>query len=69
MEELSPQDIEGLLQELEGDYGAEESLPPQVDDLLRDLQSDKTSTRLEAAHQLGELSVSSHRIVHALITA
>ena len=39
MEELKPQDLEELVQELEGESSAQESPPPDIDELLRVLQS------------------------------
>jgi hypothetical protein len=69
MVELRSEDLEELAQELEEEYGTDESLPLEDEELLRDLQDDSTSTRLEAAHQLGKLSTSSAAIVQALIFA
>jgi hypothetical protein len=70
MEKLRTEDLEELVQELEGEDSAEESLPPEIESLLRDLQPARRFTaRLRAARQLGGLSESSRRIVHALSTA
>ena len=69
MEELQPQDIEDLLQELEEEGGAEEPLPSEVEALLRDLQpASSFMTRLRAARLLGGISRSSRRVVRTLLT-
>jgi len=70
MEELEPQELEELVQELEEESSAEELLPPEVEQLLRDLQSERGySFQLRAAKQLGEVSRSNRRVVQTLITA
>lgn len=69
MEELRPEELEELVQELAEASSAEEAPFLEVEKLLRDLQSSSASTRLEAAHQLGSLDISSPRIVQALIAA
>lgn len=69
MEELQPEELEELLQELEEEYGAEESPSPEVEALLRDLQPSRGfMLRLRAARQLGGLSSSNRQIVQALGT-
>jgi hypothetical protein len=69
MEELVPQELEDLVQELE-EASAQESLPQEVEDLLRVLQSgDLHAVRQDAAEQLGNVGTSSPRIVRALIAA
>lgn len=69
MEELEPQELEDLVQELE-EAGAQESLLQEVENLLRVLQSGNLHTaRQDAAEQLGNVRTSSDRIVLALITA
>jgi len=70
MEELRPEELEALVQELEGESEEEEALSPEVEELLRDLaQASFGLARLKAAEDLGELSESSPRIVRALIAA
>lgn len=70
MEELQPQDIEDLLQELEEEGGAEESPPPDVEEFLRVLQSGSSAlARRDAAEKLGKVGTSNQRIVRALIAA
>jgi hypothetical protein len=70
MEELQPEDIGELLQELEEEYGAQESLPEEVEELLHVLQSSSAALdRRDAAEQLGNLETSSPRIVRGLIAA
>jgi hypothetical protein len=70
MEELQPQELEELVQGLEWESGEEEEmLSSDVEELLRSLQAGSAGTRLEAAHQLGDLSSSNPRIVQALIAA
>lgn len=70
MEGLQPEDIEDLLQELEEEYGAQESLPQEVEELLHVLQSrSRHLDRLDAAERLGNVEVSNPRIVRALIAA
>lgn len=69
MDELQPHELEELVQELEGE-SEEESLPPEVEALLGDLQPARLYTsRRRAAKQLGEVSGSSRQIVLALTTA
>ena len=69
MEELRPEEMEELLQELRGEYDQEGALSPEVEQLLRDLQPARRFTsRLRAARQLGEVSSSSRQIVQALAT-
>lgn len=67
MEELQPQDIEELLQELEEEDPAEESQPLNVSELLQDLQAKSIDTRKAAAERLGKLDESSPKIVRALV--
>ena len=68
MEELQTQELEQAVQELEGEDGAEESLPPEVEGLLRDLQPARLFTsRRRAAKQLGEVSRSNRQVVQALV--
>jgi hypothetical protein len=67
MEELQPQDIEELLQELEEEDLAEESQPLNVSDLLRDLQAESIDTRKAAAERLGKVDESSLKVVRALV--
>jgi hypothetical protein len=68
MEELQPQELEELVQELERENGAEESLSPEVEALLRNLQPARLYTsRRRAAKQLGEVSRSNRQIVWALV--
>ncbi len=70
MDELLPQDIDDLLQELEEDYGTEEPFPPEVEKLLQDLQSGSSYlAREDAADQLGNVGTSGRRIVQALVAA
>jgi hypothetical protein len=69
MEELQPQELEELVQELERENGAEESLAPEVEALLQDLEPTRRySLRRRAATQLGDVSRSSHQVVQALVT-
>ncbi len=68
MEELQPQDLEDLSQELED--STQESVPPEVEELLDILQSGTLYlARQDAAEQLGKVGTSSTRIVRALIAA
>ena len=54
MEELRPEELEELVQELEGESGDEEPLSPEVEALLRDLGPwSPKHTRRDAAEQLG----------------
>ena len=70
MEELQPQDLEDLLQELEEEDGAQESLPQEVEELLHVLQAGSEHLdRREAAERLGNVGASSPRIVRALSAA
>ncbi len=70
MEELQPKDLEELVRELEEESGAQESLPGEVEELLRVLQSGTLYlARRDAAEQLGKVGTSSPRIVHTLIAA
>jgi hypothetical protein len=70
MEELRPDNLEELMQELAEEYGAPEPLPPEVEKLLRRLgRWSPDPTRREAAEQLGKLATSSPRIVQALVRA
>jgi hypothetical protein len=70
MEELQPQDIEELLQELEEEYGPQQVPSPDVEQLLQDLQPERPfGTKKEAAEQLGRLSSSNLQIASALIVA
>ena len=70
MEELEPQELEELVQELEGEYGTQEPLPPDVEEFLRVLQSGGAALdRRDAAEKLGEVGTSNPRIVCALIAA
>ena len=69
MEELKPEELEQLVQELQGESQEEEALSPEVERLLRDLQPARLFTsRLRAARQLGGLDSSSRQIVQALAT-
>jgi hypothetical protein len=70
VEELQPQDLEDLLQDLHEEGGVGESLPPEVEELLRVLQSGtRYYARSDAAEQLGKVGTSSPRIVRALLAA
>ena len=70
MDELHPEDLEELVKELEGEPGIEESLSPEVESLLQDLQTGSLYlAREDAAEQLGKVETSSHRIVQALVGA
>ena len=69
MEELRPEELEELVQELEGQPIAGESSVPEVEKLLRDLRAGSLDTRLEAAHQLGASGTRGARIVRALLAA
>lgn len=69
MEALASRDIEAPLQEVEED-STQESLPPEVEELLHVLQSGELYlARQEAAEQLGKVTMSSARIVRALAAA
>lgn len=68
MEELEPQELEDLVQEMEEEDGAEESLPSEVKVLVQDLQPIRRySFRRRAAEQLGNISRSSLQVVKALV--
>ena len=70
MEELQPQDLEDLLQELEEEEAAQESLPREVEELLHVLLSgSRHLDRRDAAERLGSVETSSPRIVRALRAA
>lgn len=70
MEKLHPQELEALVQELAEDSGAQESPPPEVEELLQILQSGSLYlARQDAAKQLGSMTTSHPRIVRALISA
>ena len=65
MEEVQPEELEELVRELEGESDAEESISPEIESLLRDLQPARRFTaRLRAARQLGEVSSSSRHTNH-----
>jgi hypothetical protein len=68
MEELKPEELEELVQELEEESEEEETLSPEVEQLLRDLPFRPFTARLRAARQLGGLGSSSRQIVQALTT-
>ena len=70
MEELRPEDIEDLLEELEGKASAQDSLPQEVEELLHVLQSgNQYLARQDAAEQLGKVGTSSSRIIRVLTAA
>jgi hypothetical protein len=70
MEELQTQELEELVEELEGEGGADEALSPEVEELLRILQSGGAAPeRRDSAEQLGKVTMSSPRIVRALVAA
>ena len=70
MEDLQPEELEELVQELEGESGAEEPLSPEVEKLLRDLEPERPmELKIEAVRQLGELVRSYPQIVKALAEA
>ncbi len=70
MEELGPEELEELVQELGGEAGAEEALSPEVAQLLKDLQPTRLYTsRRRAAEQLGEVNRSNREVVLALLVA
>ena len=70
MEELQPEELEELAQELGEESEKEEALSPEVEELLRNLQQGSWwMIRQGAALRLGKLSESSPRIVQALIAA
>ena len=68
MEELKPEELEELVQELQEESEEEETLSPEVEQLLRDLPFRPLTARLRAARQLGGLGSSSRQIVQALTT-
>ena len=70
MNELGPQELEELVQELGGESDAEEALSPEVAQLLRDLDPERPmEPKVEAVRQLGGLSTSNPQIVKALADA
>ncbi len=70
MQEQSPEDIEELLDELEKEYDTKAALPPEVENLLQNLQPrNRYASRRRAAEQLGKLSESNLRIVQSLVAA
>jgi hypothetical protein len=70
VEELHPEDIEDLLQELEEEAGAHEPLAQGTEDLLRVLESGSPYlARQNAADQLGNVKTSGSRIIRALAAA
>ena len=70
MEELRPEELEELVQELEAESEEEEALSPEVESLLRRLGPwSPEQTRRDAAAQLGKVGKSNPRIVEALIAA
>jgi HEAT repeat protein len=70
MEELKPEELEELVQELEGESSGEEPLQPEVEEILHVLQSGSPYlARQDAAEQLGRIRGSSPRIVQALNAA
>ncbi len=71
MEQLQPEHLEELVQELEGESDdAEEWLSLEVEELLRDLQPLRGfMSRLRAARQLGAINRSSRQVVQALLAA
>lgn len=70
MEELRPEELEELVQELEEESDEEEGLSPEVEELLRALQLAGADVhRYHAAHGLGNVKESSPRILRALAVA
>jgi len=70
MQEQSPEDIEELLDELEKEYDTKAALPPEVENLLQNLQPrNRYASRRRAAEQLGKLKESNLRIVQSLVAA
>lgn len=71
MEELHPEELEELVQELEGESREEEeALSPEVERLLRGLgRWSPEHTQRDAAAQLGKMRKSSPQIVQALLKA
>jgi hypothetical protein len=70
VEELRPEDLEELVQEFEEEDGVQESLPQEVEELLRVLQSGSLYlARQNAADQLGKVGTSSSRIIRVLAAA
>ena len=70
MDELGPQELEELVQELKEEDGAQESPSQEVEELVRTLQHGNLYlARQEAAEQLGKVGTTSDRIVRALIAA
>lgn len=70
MEELQPEELEELLEELEGESEEQETLSPQVEELLQNLKpATRPMLRIRAAKQLGEITTSSRQVVQALTIA
>ena len=70
MEELQPEELEQLVQELGGESGAEEAPSPEVEQLLQDLQPNRRyAFRRRAAKELGEVGRSNRQMVEALVEA
>lgn len=70
MTELPPEELEDLVQDVEEESHTEESLPPEVEELLRTLRSGGPYLdRRSAALELGNLDTSSPRILQALAVA
>lgn len=70
MDEFASQHIEGLLEDLEEEYGFAQPAKPDVKQLLRDLQyGDVFGERRNAAQQLGTVEFSSAEIVRGLTNA
>ena len=65
MEDVHPEELEELVRELEGESDAKESISPEIESLLRDLQPARRFTsRLRAAGQLGEVDRSNRHTSH-----
>ena len=70
MQELPPEELEELVQDLEEKSHTEQSLSSEVEELLRTLQSDGPYLdRRSAALELGNLDTSDPRILQALAVA
>jgi hypothetical protein len=70
MEELHPEDLEELVQDLAEESEEEEALSPEVEGLLHVLQSGTQHfARLDAAEQLGNVGIIGPRIARALMAA
>ena len=70
MQEVPPEELEDSVQDVEEESHTEESLPSEVEELLRTLQSDGPYLdRRNAALELGNLGTSSPRILQALAVA